>query len=154
MIDAASLLWRIELHGGNTGGRWSELASAWAPHIGDGFCTFSDVHAMIAFVGARNWKLAERLEGELVRHYSQCTRYGETTRQVGLTACRGVIAFGRGNYTRATSLLRSLPPVAHRIGGSQAQRDVLQLTLLRAVEHRREPGLEAPIAADILDIAV
>jgi tetratricopeptide (TPR) repeat protein len=149
MIDAASLLWRIELQGGGTGRRWSELASAWEPHIGDGFCTFNDLHAMIAFVGARNWKLAQRLERALAQRYSQRSRYGETTRQAGLTACRGVIAFGRGDYARAISLLGSLPALAHRIGGSHAQRDVLHLTLLRAVEYMRRPASRPRIIASL-----
>jgi hypothetical protein len=35
------------------------------------------------------------------------------------------------------SLLASLPALAHRIGGSHAQRDVLRLTLLQAVGHIR-----------------
>ncbi len=149
MIDAASLLWRIELLGGNVGARWGELAAAWAPHVADGFCTFTDVHAAIAFAGARDWNLAKRLEHELVRRCSQPGRYGETTRQVGLTACRGIIAFGRGDHARAVDLLRSLPAFAHRIGGSHAQRHVLQLTLGRAVERvgrwnaARQPGRAA-----------
>jgi tetratricopeptide (TPR) repeat protein len=147
MIDAAALLWRIELHGGDTGERWTELAAAWAPRIADGFCTFNDLHAMIAFVGARDWNLAQRLERELARRRSLRTRHGETTRRVGLAACRALIAFGRRNYTRAASLLAGLPALAHRIGGSHAQRDVLHLTLLRAVEHIRRPALRPRIAA-------
>jgi tetratricopeptide (TPR) repeat protein len=70
MIDAAALLWRIELQGGRTGARWNELAAAWAPHIADGFCTFNDLHAMVAFVGARDWNLAQRLERELAQRQS------------------------------------------------------------------------------------
>jgi tetratricopeptide (TPR) repeat protein len=147
MIDAAALLWRIELHGGNAGVRWGELASAWAPHIADGFCTFNDLHAMIAFVGARDWTLAQELERELAQRRSQRTRHGETTRRVGLPACRALIAFGRGDYTRAIGLLASLPALAHRIGGSHAQRDVLNLTLLQAVEHIRRPAFRRRIAA-------
>ncbi len=147
MIDAAALLWRIELHGGSPGVRWGELASAWVPHIGDGFCTFNDLHAMIAFVGARDWNLAQRLERELAQRQSQRTRHAETTRRVGLPACRALIAFGHGNYAQATSLLASLPALAHRIGGSHAQRDVLHLTLLRAVERIRRPTRRLRIAA-------
>jgi len=139
MIDAAALLWRIELRGGHAGARWDELASAWAPQIADGFCTFNDLHAMIAFVGAGNWNLAQRLERELVQRESRCTRHGDTTRLIGLPAGRAVIAFGRGDYTSAIRLLSSLPALAHRIGGSHAQRDVLHLTLLRAVEYIRRP---------------
>ena len=140
MIDAAALLWRIELQGGDAGARWNEIASAWAPHIADGFCTFNDLHAMIAFVGARAWNLARRLERELARRQSGHTRHGETTRRVGLPASRALIAFGHGDYTSAISLLAGLPALAQRIGGSHAQRDVLHLTLLRAVEHIRQPA--------------
>ena len=67
LIDAAALLWRVELRGGNTGTRWGELAAAWAPHIDDGFCSFNDLHAMLAFVGARDWDRAQRLELALAR---------------------------------------------------------------------------------------
>ena len=46
-------------------------------------------------------------------------------------------AFGRGDFGTAARLLKGLPPVAHRIGGSHAQRDVLQLT--RAAALRSAP---------------
>ena len=144
LIDASALLWRIELQGGRreraqVRARWNELAVAWAPHISDGFCTFNDLHAMLAFVGARKWHLAERMEHELARRQSALTRHGETTRLVGLSATRALLAFGRGDYGRAIELLASLPPLAHRIGGSHAQRDVLDLTLLRAAAYIRRP---------------
>ncbi len=71
----------------------------------------------------------------------------ETTRRVGLPACRALIAFGRGDYTRAISLLARLPALAHRIGGSHAQRDVLHLTLLQAAEHFRRPPRRLRMAA-------
>ena len=147
MIDASALLWRIELQGGDPGARWSELASAWASHIGDGFCTFNDLHAMLAFVGARDWNLARRLERELEQRQGPHTRHGETTRRIGLPASRALIAFGRGDYSSAISLLASLPALAHRIGGSHAQRDVLHLTLLRAIEHIRRPEPRAGTGA-------
>jgi hypothetical protein len=44
------------------------------------------------------------------------------------------------DYSLAISLLASLPPVVRRIGGSQAQRDVLRLTL----EHAARRGRRAP----------
>ena len=140
LIDAASLLWRIHLSGGDTGMRWAELAAAWAPHIDDRFCSFNDLHAMLAFVGARDWDSAQRLELVLATGQSLPTRHGATTRQVGLPACRALMAFGRGNDTLAITLFASLPELAHRIGGSHAQRDVLHLTLLHAIEGIRRPA--------------
>jgi len=145
LIDGAASLWRIELLGGKTGVRWAELASAWAPHIDDRFCSFSDLHAMMAFVGARDWARAQGLERTLARAQLLPTRHGWTTRQLGLPACRALIAFGRGNNTLAITLLASLPAMAHRLGGSHAQRDVLHLTLLNAIEHVRRPARRQPI---------
>jgi hypothetical protein len=144
MIDASALLWRIDLAGGDAGSRWVELASAWAGHIEDGYCTFSDLHAMLAHVGAGDWRGAGRLEKQLLKSYMRQTRYGETTRLVGLPACRAIMAFGRGDYARAVRLLAALPPHARRIGGSHAQRDLLYLTLLEAARRlRRSAPLDA-----------
>jgi tetratricopeptide (TPR) repeat protein len=136
MIDAAALLWRIDLLGGDTGKRWTELAAGWEGHIEDGYCTFNDMHAMLALVGARDWSSAQRLKSMLERSQSRSTRYGETTRLVGVPVGRALIAFGTGDFERATRILSVLPTSAHRIGGSHAQRDLLQLTLLEAVQRR------------------
>ncbi len=139
LIDAASLLWRIELHGGDAGTRWFELAQAWAPRIADAYSSFNDLHAMLAFVGARDWELAQRLETTLAAGRHQPTRHGQMTRELGLRACRGLIAFGRGNHALAIALLARLPTRVHRLGGSYAQRDVVHLTMLQAVERIRRP---------------
>jgi len=50
-----------------------------------------------------------------------------------------LIAFGRGNHALAIALLARLPARCHRLGGSHAQRDVLHLTMLQAVERIRRP---------------
>ena len=140
MIDASALLWRIGLNGIDAGARWAELAAAWAPHVDDGFCSFNDLHAMLAFVGARDWDRAAQLEQALTRRQALRTRHAETTRLLGLPACRALIAFGRGNDSRTVRLLASIPAVAHRLGGSHAQRDVLQLTMRHAIERVGRQG--------------
>ena len=145
LIDASALLWRIDLRGGDAGQRWSALVSAWSPHVEDGFCSFNDIHAMLAFVGARDWSNAARLERALARSALKSTRHGLTTRQLGLTACRALVAFGLGDAARAAALLASLPSSAHRLGGSHAQRDVLHLTMQRALERARSRSRVGPV---------
>ena len=61
----SALLWRIDLRRRRRRRRWPELAAAWAPHIDDAFCSFNDLHAMLAFVGARDWQRVDRLERAL-----------------------------------------------------------------------------------------
>lgn len=129
LIDASALLWRLHLAGVDSGARWRELAEAWTPRIEDHYCTFSDLHAMLAFVGARDPLRSQRLELTLARQQTRATRHGATTRSIGLPACRALIAYGREQHARAASLLAGLPPRAHRLGGSHAQRDLLRLTL-------------------------
>ena len=147
LIDASALLWRIQLQGGEAGRRWDALANAWAPHIDDGFCSFNDVHAMLAFVGGRRWRLAQRLENALSEFELSPTRHGVTTRQVGLPACRALLAFGEGDNELAADLLEQLPPRAYRLGGSHAQRDVLYLTLQAALRRFDASPMEFPLNA-------
>lgn len=137
LIDASALLWRVELGGGDVGVRWRALAAAWSVHIDDHFCSFNDIHAMLAFVGARDGLSAQRLLDSLERSRALPTRHGATTRLLGAPACKALQVFGQGNDALAISQLAGLPPAAHRLGGSQAQRDVLRLTLDRAAARRR-----------------
>jgi hypothetical protein len=147
LIDASALLWRLRLAGVDAGTRWRALSGAWALHVEDRYCSFNDLHAMLAFVGAGDEERAHRLERVLRAATAAPTRHGRTTRDIGLPACRAVMALGREQPALAVTLLASLPTVAHRIGGSHAQRDVLHLTLLRAVESLRRPRRRATAAS-------
>jgi hypothetical protein len=140
LIDSSALLWRLALLDVDAGFRWTELANAWTAHLDDGYCSFNDIHAMVALVGAQDWHSAARLESGLLRSRMQGTRYGETTRLVGLPVCRALLAFGKGHYARATECLSTVPTSARRMGGSQAQRDLLYLTLMEAVRRLRRPA--------------
>jgi tetratricopeptide (TPR) repeat protein len=139
LIDASSLLWRLQLAGVDVGARFEALADHWAPYADDAFCAFNDMHAMMAFASARRWPLAERLIAALERRAAASGGVNQDmTRLVGLPAARALYAFMRGQAGRAESLLRALPPVAHRIGGSHAQRDVIQLTRAAAAAAARQ----------------
>ena len=132
LIDASALLWRLHLRGMELGGRWRALAERWAPHAEDVYCAFSDLHAMMAFAGAQRWHLAQVLLAAQSRRILQRGSNSDMTRLVGLPACRALQAFGHGDYSTAENLLSRLPPLAHRVGGSQAQRDVIELTRVAA----------------------
>ena len=137
MIDASALLWRLHLAGHDVGTRFAALAVRWARFAEDAHCAFNDLHAMMAFVGARRWDYAQRLlQAQAWRAAAPRGANHQTTKRVGLPASRALIAYGREDYAEAEALLRALPPVAHLIGGSHAQRDVLQLTRAAAALRR------------------
>jgi len=140
LIDASALLWRLRLAGIDTGTRFAELAASWSPHAEDAHCAFNDLHAMMAFAGAERWDWANRLLAAQEKRIARVWGANhDMTRLVGYPACRALAAFGRGDFRGAEMLLRSLPPVAHRIGGSHAQRDVLMLTRAAAALRRSRP---------------
>jgi hypothetical protein len=129
LIDASSLLWRMNLEDHEMGERWAELADKWAPYVADGFCAFNDMHAMMAFAAASRWHDATALiQSQILRTQENDTN-AMMTRVVGLPACKGILAFARGRYAEAVDLLSRLPEVAHRLGGSNAQHKIIALTL-------------------------
>lgn len=132
MLDASAILWRLHLGGVDVGGRWTALAANWLPKARDGNYAFNDMHAMMAFVGAG----MDEAAGDLLAAQQEAMQGGGDnaafTRQVGQPATLGIKAFGEGRYAETVKLLRPLPAIAHRFGGSHAQRDVIDLTLIEA----------------------
>lgn len=158
LIDASALLWRLELHGTDPGARWQVLAERWAPRAEDAFCAFNDLHAMMAFVGAGRRDLAQRLLQAQQRRLPQGGTNAGMLWTVGLPASQSLAAYGEEDYDLAAHLLRPLPEVSHRLGGSRAQHGLLGLTLKaaekrgqgRIISGRRNPALTPffrPLAA-------
>jgi len=152
MVDASAMLWRLHLRGVDAGGRWRELAEAWAPHAEDAHYAFNDAHAMIAFVGAEREDLAETLLAAMTARVGRGGSNDRMTRDIGLPVARAIHAFGQGDYTRAVALLRPIRSVANRFGGSHAQRDLLDLTLAEAALRSNQHGLAARLAAERIDL--
>jgi tetratricopeptide (TPR) repeat protein len=132
MVDASALLWRLHCRGVDAGDRWQGIADRWQPLIEDRLYAFNDAHAMAALLGAGRDAEVERLLSVLAATASQQTDNGVMTREVGLPLCRGLVAFHRGQYATALELLRPMRNIAHRFGGSHAQRDLIDLTMLAA----------------------
>jgi hypothetical protein len=142
LADATAMLWRLHLRGIDVGDRWREVADQWEPMAGDGYYAFNDMHAMMAFTAIGREKAAGELAAVLARRAGETGSNALMTREVGLPVCAAVWAFGAGDYRRAVELLRPLPLRAHLFGGSNAQRDIIALTLAESI--RRESGLPTP----------
>ena len=117
---------------------FAAVADRWEPYADDGYCSFNDLHAMMAFVATQRWAAADRVIAAMQLRLTRASGANyEMTRFVGLPAARALVAFGQGQFARAETLLRGLPPVAHKLGGSHAQRDVLTLTRAAAASAAR-----------------
>ncbi|MDR7150805.1 tetratricopeptide (TPR) repeat protein [Hydrogenophaga palleronii] len=141
LVDASALLWRLTLAGADVGTRWSALAERWAPFAGDGHYAFSDWHAAMAFVGAGREDLLQTL---LQAQADAMTRNDDNaafTSEVGFAATRAFIAYGQQDWARTVALLRPVRSQSHRFGGSHAQRDVIELTLIAAAQRSGQAAL-------------
>lgn len=149
MVDASALLWRLKLRGHDAGqARWSEIAAAWEPLIADGNYCFNDAHALMAFLGAGRSDLVERQLATLRASANHSGSNQAMARQVGIPVGEALVAFERGDFAGATERLQRVRTISGRMGGSHAQRDVLDLTLIEAAKRGGQANLLAALATE------
>ena len=152
MLDATALLWRLHLRQVDVGERWLELAEKWAATAEDGYYAFNDMHAMMAFVASGRADDERRLLRTLEARAAASDSNGMMSREVGLPLARAIAAFGRLDYRVTVDLLLPLKHKAHLFGGSHAQRDVVDLTLVEAALRSGEGRVARALAAERTDL--
>src|SRR5580658_6416153 len=148
-VDAAALLWRLELAGVDVGDRWAPVARQWMAHVDDHVLAFNDLHC--AFAAARSPDLGD--VNRLRRSLDDYERFGagdnrRVTAEVGRRLIDGVLAFAAGAYARAVEAILPVRYEAIRIGGSHAQRDVVNQTLIAAAERSGQWSLARALLAE------
>lgn len=130
LADSASLFWRLQLYGGSTPPvPWEELRGQAAPAIGSPGPGFRDAHAALVFASAGN----EPDLGQMVDRLRSAADKGDALAgEVTLPLAQGVGAFAQGDYNEAIQLLEPTLDQLTRIGGSHAQREVFEDTLVEA----------------------
>ena len=133
-VDAAALLWRLRLLGADVGDRWQQLVAAWPlDAAAAGRSVFNDAHATMALIGAgekaqaKDWVVLCIDEAERRAGWNR-----DVSRELGAPLMHGLLAFGAGNHVSAAATIAPLRQRLARIGGSHAQRDVVEQTLLAA----------------------
>lgn len=147
LTDASALLWRLELAGVPLGNRWRDLAERWAHVADEAWWAFNDWHAVMAFVGAGREDLLRRKLQAQATTLVRGDHNGRAMAEVGTAVTQGFIAYGQQDWSRAVELLRAVRNRSQLLGGSHAQRDLIDLTLIAAArkggQHRFADALEA-----------
>ena len=139
-LDAAAILWRLHLMGEDVSALAADLARAWPDdEASAGFYAFNDVHHLLALLMAARVADAEAL---LARCAARAIASDDArrsnhamAREVGLPLMRALLAFARGEHVAAAEALYALRAVAQQFGGSHAQRDLIDQTLMAAAAH-------------------
>ncbi|WP_341648160.1 hypothetical protein [Thauera humireducens] len=149
LIDASAMLWRLHLRGIDVGARCESLADDWWPLATAGSYAFNDVHAD-GLVGARRF---DAVDAVIEAQRGAMAGQGDNvafTREVGHPLTLALREFGEGRYVDCVRRIRDVREIAHRFGGSNAQRSVLDLTLLEAALRGERTALARALCAERL----
>ncbi|PYM92161.1 MAG: hypothetical protein DME04_16280 [Candidatus Rokuibacteriota bacterium] len=127
MIDGSALLWRFELDGVKVGPLpWRTLAGLAARVTRPGFI-FGDIHAALAYASVGDdGALTALIEGLKALDATGHPIAGT----VALPLVRGVAAYVAGDYAGALAHFESVDGQIHRVGGSHAQWELFEETMV------------------------
>jgi hypothetical protein len=131
LADVASLLWRLDLYGHEVPKvAWSDVAAFANRHFLGSGLPFADLHmALVAAATGDRAGLEARIGAMERRLETGALPPGP----VAPIICRAVAAFADGDYAGCVSLLQPTMHEAVRLGGSHAQREVIEDLLLVAL---------------------
>ena len=128
--DSASLMWRLQMYAGTTPDKpWQEVCDIAAPAASRVGVAFRDAHAALAFAGGGDY---ERMEGMINRLITAAEGGDSFIKEVGLPLVKGIDAFSLARYGESVRLMEPVFPHLIRMGGSHAQREVFEDTMLEA----------------------
>ncbi len=130
-VDVAAMLWRLRLMGVDVGDRWSRLMKAWPAEAPDaGFYCFNDLHAVLACIGAERLDLAHQVLGAVRARADGSSTCAAVAGDTGVPLIASFVAAAEGRHDEAVDGLLAVRDTAFRFGGSHAQRDLIEQTLL------------------------
>ncbi|TPG44816.1 tetratricopeptide repeat protein [Roseomonas nepalensis] len=141
--DTASFLWRLQAYGHAVPeGLWQAAAAYAAPAFpGAGFA-FADLHMALLAAATGDREGLERRASALAALAEAGTL---PAGPVVPALCRAALAFAEGDYAGCARLLEPVAPEVVRVGGSGAQRelveDMLLLALMRSGESTKAGAL-------------
>ena len=130
IADASALAWRCDLYGApRPEGSREELAEFSRTAFPRPGITFADMHTAMALAAAGDSEALDRLIAGLDERLAKGKLAAGS---VALGIARGVAAFAKGEFEEAVRQLEPWPGEIVRVGGSNAQREVFEDTLLAA----------------------
>jgi tetratricopeptide (TPR) repeat protein len=146
IVDAAALLWRLSLHGQDVTARAEVLTGDISDLAGDPHYVFNDWHAVMAYgLAGDHAQVAAILAAN--RHLTAPTNAHAAERS-GLSLLTAFSAFCSGNPRAAADSLIAARREAGVVGGSHAQRDVIDVTLIAAAARCGDAALARALVTE------
>ncbi|XP_053318757.1 tetratricopeptide repeat protein 38 [Spea bombifrons] len=137
IVDNASMLYRLQMEGVDVGSRWNNLVRVTKKHTEDHVLIFNDLHFLMSSLGSKDHEMTTQLVDSLQTAAKRVPPPGDNHQHalidhLGLPLCQALIEFDGGNYDKAVELMYPIRYQIPDIGGSHAQRDLLNLVLIHS----------------------
>jgi tetratricopeptide (TPR) repeat protein len=146
LVDAAALLWRLSLYGTDVAAPAAALAADISDLVDVPAYLFNDWHAVMTFGLAGDQARNGRILAAN-RHLAAPTNR-QAAQRAGLRLLEGFAAFTAGRPEVTVDLLIDIRPEAHAVGGSHAQRDAIDLTLIAAAARSGQAALARALVTE------
>lgn len=150
LIDASAMLWRLHLAGIDVGTRWREIANAWEQHANGSTYPFNDWHIAMSLLGAGRDDELNHLGVNMRSMRRGTSEVAAWIPDTALPLIKGFIDYWRGDYAAAAEKLYGARHIVNRFGGSHAQRDIIDLTLIESAIRGKLNGLAEALANERL----
>lgn len=125
LLNAASLLLRLELRGVTVGGRWHALTDTAAARIGNHLNPFTSAHAAVVLAAAGESRRAQDLLASMRDFAARDTGpNGTAMAAIAVPCAEAAVAHRRGDHEAVLAALLPARGAMPALGGSHAQRDV------------------------------
>ena len=141
-VDGVSLLWRVEMAGGNVDKHWQTMAPYLEKNINDHYVPFLNAHYMYGLARAGKHDACETMLDNLTRHSQQQTgAYATYWDTIGLPLIEACYAHAKQDYPRVVELLNPIADGLQQVGGSDAQDTIFyQMLLSSLIETQHWPS--------------
>ena len=132
LCNATSLLWRLETLGCEAGERWHDQLPLWQKQLSGMSSPFNEIHAAMAALRAGESAAYETVLNGIKRSAAAGGELVPAYRDVAIPICEAMARFVDGDFASAVEILLSAKADLWRMGGSIAQRDLVEWTLTEA----------------------
>jgi tetratricopeptide (TPR) repeat protein len=144
LADSSSFLWRWRFYelGPSLDQEWAQVAAHARRNFPHASLAFADLHAALAEAGTSD---DDGLQSRISRLQSLVRDGRLPSGEVAPALCAGMAALGRGDNAKAAEIFEPALADLSRIGGSHAQREIVEDSLIIAYLRSGQPAKAAPL---------
>ncbi|XP_064398279.1 tetratricopeptide repeat protein 38-like isoform X2 [Halichondria panicea] len=160
LLDASSLLWRLEVMGIEVGEeRWEVVTQGMTPHIHNHRSPWFDAHIMFSLARGKVCESTARLalaEGMMKSMHKYAADDAEDlpnqklAEKLGVPVCNALLAFGQEKYDEVLQIMVPLRYEFLSFGGSWAQRQVFNVTMIQAAIKANNLSVALGLVAEMM----